>query len=144
MILDKRQAKFNTITPPSLARIKDPDILGFESIMKALVAEFNKKYSHGEFKHFEDCVEQTISFLKSCGAKTKEVQDIELWEELIDLTPKFEAINISLGTALIKHHYPKMAKAMSEGQIYSHYHLTLVKEAVLYTMEYFFKEGLIE
>lgn len=144
MILDKRQAMFETITPPALKRINNPDILGFESIMKALVEALKKKYNYGEFKHFEDCIEQTISFLKSCGAKQKKINNIELWTKFVKLSPQLEAINISLGTALINHHCPEMAKAMSEGQIYSHYHLTLVKESALYTMEYFFKEGLIE
>lgn len=144
MIINKRQALFDSVTPPTLKRIENPDISGFDGIFHSMVRALRKKYTDESFIHFEDCVKQTVSFLKSSGATPKQFWTIKLWSKFVKMPPKLEAINISLGSMLINHHYPKMAKAMSEGQIYSHYHLTLIKEAVLYTMEFFVKEGLIE
>ena len=59
------------------------------------------------------------------------------------MPPFYEGINVQLKSMLIKHHFPRMAEAMNKGAVYSHYSLTEVGEAVLYTIEYFQKNELL-
>ena len=84
----------------------------------------------------------TIGAIKGTDDKRELIEEIELWKDFVKLEPVYEGIGIQLNTMLIKHHFPKMFEEMSKGHVYSHYSLTMIKEAVLYTMEYLEKNKL--
>lgn len=152
MILDSRQTKFDVISVPEIERFTTKiEFNGyFERLGNELLKALNKKF-HCEFiDNFNDSINQTLNFLIVIGA-LKELDDtkglikeIELWKEFIQLEPVYEGIAIQLKTMLIKHHFPKMYEDMSKGHVYSHYSLTMVKEAVIYTMEYLQKNNLLK
>lgn len=93
---------------------------------------------------FKDCIEQTITFLKHIHAikPAKKIKSIKLWKDAVKMSPFYEGVNLQLKSMLIQHHFPRMAEAINKGAIYSHYSLTEIGEAVLYTMEYLQKEEL--
>lgn len=152
MILDSRQTKFDVISVPDIERFSTKIEFAkyFESLRKELLKSLNNKF-HCEFAdNFNDSIEQTLNFLLVIGAlkeppaDIKLVEEIDLWKEYIQLEPIYEGIAIQLKTMLIKHHFPHMYKEMSKGHVYSHYSLTMIGEAVLYTIEYLQKNNLFK
>jgi len=149
MILDSRQIKFDVMSVPDIemwtTEIKFNKY--FEILRKELLKALIKKFKYGSEVLFDDSIKQTLNFLTIIGALNdfdKVVSEIELWKEFIPLEPVYEGIAIQLKTMLIKHHFPKMYKEMSKGHIYSHYSLTMIKEAVIYTMEFLKKMELLK
>ena len=152
MILDSRQIKFDVMLVPNIERWTTLEIefnYYFESLREKLLEVLLKKYKHVDETLFNDSIKQTLNFLLLMGA-LKElpgdielVKEIELWKEFVELEPVYEGITIQLKTMLIKHHFPSMYKEMSKGHVYSHYSLTMIKEAVLYTIEYLQKNKLL-
>lgn len=162
MILGNRQIEFGTALVPEIQRATKVDIKGYESIVEAfteaLMNKMSNYYRDEEFRNkpiykeiikteramFKDCIAQTITFLKYIHAikPARKIKKMKLWKEAIKMSPFYEGINLQLKSMLIKHHFPRMADAMNKGAVYSHYSLTEIGEAVLYTMEYFQKKGL--
>lgn len=149
MILDTRQTKFGAVNIPEIAIF--PTEIRFTpkwlSIKNALVDALSKQYRSEDLTIMNDCVAQTLNFLIILGATNepeKEIKKITLWKDWIQLTPIYEGINIQLKTMLIKQHYPFMYSEISKGQVYSHWGLTIIKECVLYTLEYLEKNQLLK
>lgn len=148
MILDARQAKIDAVQVPEINRFPGEIKLSpkWISIQQALVKALCERYS-GQTFIINDCVSQTLNFLITLGATNEleiEVKKINLWKKWVALEPISEGICIQLKSAMIKHHYTKMHKAMSDGHVYSHWGLTIVKECVLYTLEYLKKNHLLK
>jgi hypothetical protein len=149
MIIGSRQTKFDALDVPEIKRWETNIKFDryFESLKKELLKALSKKFTHGSKVLFEDSIKQTLNFLITVGALkdfNKIVSKIELWKEFIQLEPLYEGIALQLKTMLIKHHFPNMYKEMSKGQAYSHDSLTMIKEAVLYTMEYLQKDKMLK
>lgn len=152
MILGNRQSHYGAVQVPEIDAY--PSKIEFSgkwlSIRNALIKSLSAKYildEYGNVTAIEDCVSQTLNFLIVLGATNdpeKQVDKIELWKEFVKMTPIYEGINIQLGTMMIKKHYPTMYENISKGQVYSHWNLTVVKECVLYTMEYLEKNKLLK
>lgn len=145
-IIGRRQAKLDCAGIPTVERGQKVDIRSYTSIRQALTESIYKKneYQYQSKDILVDCLNQTIHILKKHGASSKTVKNIILWEKWVKMTPELEALNVGISSMLIKHHYPKMASEIAKGHVYSHTCLTGVNEAVLYCMEYFYKEGLIK
>lgn len=145
-ILSSRQASFDCAEIHEIKRVDAIDVSNFNSIKDCLIESLSEKYGDAFIPTpiLVDCVEQTVHILKGKGSKFKPVNSITLWKKYIQMTPELEALGVGISTMLIKHHYPEMAKQISKGRIYSHMALTSVREIVLYTLEYFYKKGLIE
>ena len=167
MILGQRQAKIGCALHSEIERAIVIDIEGYESIKKIFIEAFMKKMCHEyttatkadlkEFtyiqklidrdrKLYEDCIEQTITYLKKNKLlkQCEEIKSIELWKDIVEMSPYYEAVNVQLKSMLIKYHCPHMYAEMNKGHVYSHQILTNIGEAVLYIMEYFYKEELLE
>lgn len=162
MILGKRQTKFDCASVPEIQYQEKTDVSGYESIVKVFEEALMKRLCYQypeEFKEemyqkliqkeremYNDCLSQTINFLKSIDAlkPANKISKIELWRKAVKMTPFYEGVNVQLKSMLIKHHYPEMYEAMSRGAVYSHQSLTNLGEAVLYLMEYFAKKGLLK
>jgi len=152
MILDSRQTKFGVIPVPDIERYTTKIEFDkyFESLRKSMLESLINKFHYESTHFFDDSIEQTLNFLlvigalKELPADIKLVEEIDLWKEYIRLEPVYEGIAIQLKTMLIKHHFPKMYEDMSKGHVYSHYSLTMIGEAVLYTMEYLQKNNLFK
>ncbi len=149
MILDSRQTKFGVMSVPDIERWKTNIKFNkhLESLRKKLLKALVKKFVYGSKPLFEDSIKQTLNFLDVIGTLKdfdKIVNEIELWKEFIPLEPIYEGIAIQLKTMLIKHHFPNMYNEMSKGKVYSHNSLTMIKEAVLYTMEYLQKNKILK
>lgn len=163
MIIGTRQAFIGCASVPEIKHQDKTDIKGYETIVKvfeeALMLKQCYYYEHKEFrkekiykeiidrdrKMYNDCLRQTIHFLKSIKAlkNTKKIKSIKLWQKAVKMQPFYEGINGQLKTTLIKQHCPEMHKAISKGACYSHQTLTDIGEAVLYVMEYFTKEKVL-
>lgn len=162
MILGARQIEFGTAQVPEIRRATKVDVKGYESIVEAFTEALMMKMSNhyrnkeslrnqtygeiikSEKDMFKDCIEQTITFLKQIHSikPARRIKTIKLWKDAVKMPPFYEGINVQLKSMLIDHHFPEMAEAMNRGAVYSHYSLTEIGEAVLYTMEYFQKKGL--
>ncbi len=152
MILGSRQAKFDVISVPIIERWTTKIEFGkpFESLREKLLEALINKFHYESTHIFDDSIEQTLNFLIVIGA-LKElpydiglVEEIDLWKDFIQLEPVYEGIAIQLKTMLIKHHFPRMYEQISKGHVYSHYSLTMIGEAVIYTMEYLQKNNLFK
>lgn len=155
MFLGQRQMKFGTASVPAIKYFEKVDIKGYENIIDTFVIALVDKIGTKEYKHignetqeekkFRSCFEQTITFLRSINAlkPAKEMKELKLWKDTINLEPFYEGVAAQLKTMLIGHHYPSMAKAISEGRVYIHWGLTQISEAVVYLMEYLKKEDLL-
>lgn len=162
MLVGTRQAKIGCAQVPPIERCEEPNIEGYESIRDVFTEALTNKICHyvkekdkcdwmvEAIEHdknmFRDCVEQTIHFLKSISAlkPAKEIESINLWMDAVPMHPFYEGVNAQLKSMLIKHYFPKPSAAMDKGATYAFQPLTDISEAVLYTMEYFQKEGLLE
>lgn len=162
MIINKRQISIDCANVPSITYQKEINIKGYEIIKDVFVEAFMKKiFYHYKYvnektyqdiinkdrERFNDCVEQTITFLKSIKAlksKPENIKEIKLWQKAIKMQPFYEGISSQLKTTLIRHHCPFMYNAIvNEKKCYSHQTLTDIGEAVLYIMEYFTKKNLL-
>lgn len=165
MLIDKRQVNIGCANIPEISHDKKPDIKGYEKFKDVMFKPLYKKMAmskwdkktlkeYPSFKEgmnkeknlYEDCLIQTISFLKKINAieSVKDVDRIILWKKWIPMKPFYEAVNGQLKTMLVKKHHPRMYKAISGGAVYSHQSLTNIGEIVLYTMEYFEKYKLLK
>jgi len=165
-IITSRQIRFGTASVPQIEYDDAPNISGYDSIPKVLgVAIYEKigtsrlipvideqvkkiceEYIIKEKKQYEDCIIQTINYLKKIKAvkpMTWELKTLHLWKSFIDLGPFYEGIASELSSMLIKKHYPRMSSEMAKGAIMSHQGLTNINECITYTMEYFLKEQLL-
>lgn len=164
MLLTTRMIKFAVATVPPIKRVENPNIKGFEDFSNKLVQammdklstyhkeeniekyDFMRKCQNREKEMFTDCVNQTISFLKSIRALKGDSVTIldnkfELWKNAYQMSPFYEGINAELHSAMVEYHYPRIAEELAKGRCYSHWGLTQIKEAVLYTMEFFQKSN---
>jgi hypothetical protein len=162
MYISKRQATIPYVNvPPIKFAVKDVKGYGklIDAFTKALfdkmgtyrkeegkIQRYMEEQNDREHKIFKDCFEQTVTFLKHIHALKplpKTEIKLKLWKDAVAMHPFYEGINGELKTMLIHHHYPSMAAEIDTGHIYDHYGLTQVGEAVLYLMEYFQKEKLL-
>lgn len=163
MIIGARQISFSCANVPPIQHQDNTDIDGYEDVISVFEEALMQKqcyyYKHKEFrkeklyqvvigqerKMYNDCLRQTVNFLKSIKALkgAKKINQIELWHKSIPMQPFYEGINAQLKSMLIKFHCPSMHAAISKGAVYSHQTLTDIGESVSYLMEYFTKEGLL-
>jgi hypothetical protein len=149
MLIGNRQMHFGCAQVPVISRIPKP-MVNFSKDVTGLKDELTKALAeryHEFLETIDDSVSQTLAFMITMGATTdiaKPTKKIILWKKFVDLSPIYEGIAAQLTSMLTKHHCPKMYEEMSKGHVYSHYKLTVMKEAVLYTMEYLAKENLLQ
>lgn len=164
MILGQRQAKYGCAQLPPIPFNNKPNIDGFETFASAFSTALWKRMSHNlhwdkeflekphiaeaienEKKRFIICVEQTISFLKSIDAikPVGIIHAIKLWKEGYQMPPFYEGINGQLGSTMLKKLCPDTYKEMDKGAVYASANVSNITESVLYVMEYFQKEKLL-
>lgn len=161
-----RQVEFGCASVPPITPQKK-NVKGFETVVDVFSEALMKRMCHDydssekdrkkypfiqkgideKRKLFVNCIEHTISFLRHIHAlkiDNLNLNRIILWKEGHKMPPFYEGITVSLQSMLIEYHYPRMAMAMHKGATYGHYGLTQVNEAVLYIMEFFWIEKLLE
>jgi len=147
MMLSNRQTSIGCARVPTIIRIPDSMVefnKEHDKFRKLMIEALSKRFKEYH-ETIADCVSQSLAFLCSMGA-TKDmdkIKEIKLWKKFVDMSPIYEGIAVQLTTMLTKHHCPQMYEQMNKGHVYSHYKLTVIKETVLYVMEYFAKENLL-
>ena len=102
-------------------------------------------YSSMMVQNMGTSIDFTLSWLseqKYLKKAPKKIKIVKLWDNYINLG-EYEGIRNGITTALIKYLRPVAYKNMVEGRIWSSLHLTVIHEAVEYTMEYLKKNDLL-
>ena len=157
LVVGKRESMFEVGKVPEIDITEDvymTKIWDYHFIYDTIVPSMRRKlcrhdsYDNIRIKNIAIAVAQTLNYLienKLVKKPEKEptIRFISLWKDRVELGEKFEGIRLALKNALFKYLYPEVYEKILGGAMWDSLNLTVVGEAVEYTMEYLHKQGLL-
>ncbi len=153
-IISGRQTMYDLGKVPEVVLVKQElasiYVHKYNKFMDVLIPALKQKYvlhdtwSSPMSQNIIITVEQTMYYLEQNNMIKSDIkipENFELWNDTINLGPKYEGIVNGLNTALYERLYPRMFVEMQKGHAMDHWGLTTIRNCVEYVLEFMMKEG---